>query len=132
MIKAFDCIVCPMSCYIEVEVNNDEILFVKGNTCPRGDQFVRSELHCPMRMLTTTVKIHNAIHPLLPVISSTNIPKEKIFDIMNICNTLEVQAPVQVGDVLYKNIADTGADILASRTMEMRMLDESKDSTCHQ
>lgn len=132
MIKKLDCIVCPMSCHLEVEMDGEHILSVNGNTCQRGDRFARSEVTCPMRMLTTTIRIHHALHPSLPVIISTNIPKTKIFDIMNICSTLEVHAPIQVGDIIVHNIAHTGADLLASRTMEMRNdSHESKNTSRH-
>lgn len=120
MRKELDCIVCPMSCHLEIKLENEEVISVEGNTCPRGKAFAMSELSCPMRMITTTIRVHDGLHPLLPVISSQNIPKSKIFDIMKVCKTLEVKAPIQVGDILVKNIADSGADLVASRSMEMR------------
>lgn len=127
-----DCIVCPMSCHIEVTRKDQEILSVKGNTCPRGEAFARSEVICPMRMVTTTIRIHQAIHPLLPVITSQNVAKQKIFDIMKICKTLEVKAPVHAGDCLVKDIAGSGADLIASRTMEKRnVYDRSETTSCH-
>lgn len=125
-----DCIVCPMSCHITVEMDGENICSVTGNTCPRGDAFARSEVTCPMRMVTTTLRIHNAVHPLIPVITSQNVPKSKIFDIMEVCKTLEVTAPIHAGDILCKNIAESGADLIASRTMEMETLhDRTEDSS---
>lgn len=130
--KELDCIVCPMSCHIEVEMDDDVIVSVKGNTCPRGDAFARSEMTCPMRMVTTTLRIHHALHPLLPVITSQNVSKDKIFDIMDVCKTLEVDAPVRGGDVLCRNIAGSGADLIASRTMEMKNHnDRTEDTSRH-
>lgn len=121
MIQQFDCIVCPMSCHIEVELKDQmEIVKVCGNRCPRGEAYVRQEVVCPMRMLTTTVRIHDAIHPLLPVITSQSVPREKLFDIMELCKTLEICAPVHEHQILVHNIADSGADLLASRSMSRR------------
>lgn len=121
MIRQFDCIVCPMSCHIEVEMKDlQEITKVSGNSCPRGEAYVRQEVICPMRMLTTTVRIHDAIHPLLPVITSQSVPRDKLFDIMELCKTLEVHAPVHEHQILVHNIADSGADLLASRSMNRR------------
>lgn len=132
MKKELDCIVCPMSCHIEVEMDGEAIVSVKGNTCPRGEKFARSEMSCPMRMVTTTLRIHDALHPLIPVITTQNVPKDKIFDIMNVCKTLEVQAPVQAGEILCENIAQSGADLMASRTMEKRAFhDQSENHTSH-
>lgn len=117
MKKDFDCIVCPMSCRIHVEQQGEELL-IEGNGCPRGVAFVKQELNCPMRMLTTTIRIHHALHPLLPVITSQNIAKEKISDIMMLCKELEVEAPVIAGQVLVENIAQSGADLIASRSYQ--------------
>lgn len=127
-----DCIVCPMSCHIEVKMEGQQIISIKGNTCKRGEAFARSEVTCPMRMVTTTVRITQGIHPLLPVITSQNVPKQKIFDIMEVCKTLEVQAPIIANTVLVKDIAQSGADLIASRSMEMRNEhDRSETTSCH-
>lgn len=121
MKKALDCIVCPMSCQLEIEIDEKgNILHVQGNTCPRGEKFARQEMTCPMRMVTTTIKIEGGIHELLPVITSQNIPKTKIFDIMNICKAMIVDTPILAGSVLVKDIAHSGADLIASRTMEKK------------
>ena len=42
------------------------------------------------------------------------IPKEKIFDICDAMRGLSVNAPVKIGDVILKNVCDTGVDIVAS------------------
>lgn len=134
MKRELDCIVCPMSCRIELELSEDGLVSsVQGNSCPRGEVFAHQEMTCPMRMLTTTLRIHHAQQPLLPVITSQSVPKDKLFAIMEACKTLEVEAPIHVQSVLVKNIANSGADLLASRSMEMRSeFDESKNHTSYQ
>ena len=63
------------------------------------------------------MEIKNAIHNRLPIKTSTEIPKNMIFDIMRELNKLEVSSPIKVGDVVLKNILNTGADIIATRDM---------------
>lgn len=126
MKKEFDCIVCPMSCHLEV-METDGNVQVKGNSCPRGEAFGKQELLEPMRMLTTTVRIKDALYPLLPVITSTNVPKAKLFAIMEACKSVQVAAPVKVNQVLVSNIADSGADLLASRSMERRNINDQPE-----
>lgn len=121
MKQEFDCIVCPRSCHLVIETCND-VLSVSGNSCLRGDAFAKQEIVEPMRMFTSTVRIEGALYPLLPVITSKNVPKAKVFDIIRICKSLKVQAPVMAQSVLLKNVAGTDADLLASRTMERRNL----------
>lgn len=117
MIKEMPCITCPMSCHLQVEIEADTIIAVRGNTCPRGEAYARKELSHPERMLTTTVKIADAIHPLLPVITSKPVPKEQIFAIMDVCRTIQVFAPIAYGEIIIPNVCGLDVDILASRSM---------------
>ena len=115
--KEYTCIVCPTSCRITVEEKNGELI-ITGNTCKRGEDFARDEYLCPKRMLTTTVKIEGGILPRLPVISSEEIPKEKLKECLSFLYGMKVKAPVTCGAVLAENVMSTGVQILASRSME--------------
>lgn len=111
------CIVCPVSCHLEISMEDDTILEVTGNACPRGDTYARKELTNPTRMLTSTVKIEGAMYDRLPVITSTDIPKGKMFDIMTEIAKVSVVAPVVNKQVLIENVCGLGVDIIASRSM---------------
>ena len=118
MKKELICITCPMGCHLCAELNdNNEVLNVSGNSCPRGDLYARKELTHPERVITTTVKIDGAIHKLLPVMSNGTISKDLIFEVMKIINNTSVKSPIHRGDVIIKNICETGIDIIASRSM---------------
>ena len=47
-----------------------------------------------------------------------DIPKGKIFDCVKALKGIEVSAPVHIGDVILKNVADTGVDIVATKNVE--------------
>lgn len=53
----------------------------------------------------------------LPVKTDKPLPKEKMFDCMQLINTLNVQAPVKVGQVLTANILDTDVNSVATKTL---------------
>ncbi|QXM07055.1 DUF1667 domain-containing protein [Crassaminicella indica] len=110
------CIVCPMGCHIEVEKNKDEYI-VTGNKCPRGKAYGVKELTNPTRVVTTTVKIKGGLLNRLPVKTKEAIPKDKIFECMKFIDSIEVEAPVSVGDIIAKDILGTGVDLVASRSM---------------
>lgn len=132
MLIEMPCIVCPMSCHLEVEVDDDkQVLAVRGNTCPRGAAYARKEVVAPQRMVTTTVRINHAMYPLLPVITSKEVPKERIFDIMDACKNVRVNAPVAYGDVIIAKAAGLDVDILASRSMDEVKADESTSISSH-
>ncbi len=114
MKKSLICVSCPLGCPIEVEIENGEILSVTGNTCKRGDAYARDELTNPVRSLTTTVKLVNGALPVVPVKSSKPVPKNKMFECMEIINKASVEAPVKIGDVVVENILGTGADIIVT------------------
>lgn len=110
------CINCPLGCHLEITQTNNEIEVV-GNKCPRGKQYAIDEVISPKRILTTTVRIRNAIHPCLPVISDKPIPKDKLFDCIKALKDVEVSPPIEINQIIVENILDLDINIVASRTM---------------
>jgi CxxC motif-containing protein len=111
------CICCPLGCDLKIDKSGAEFI-VTGNKCPRGKKYAIEEITAPKRIVTSTVKITGGSYPVIPVKTATPIPKEKIFTIMAILANVEVVVPVHVGDIVVKNIADTGVDVVATRTEE--------------
>lgn len=109
------CVSCPMGCAITVDLDdNNEVISVTGNTCPRGDKYARQECTHPERMLTSTVKVEGGRLPVVPVKSASPIPKEMLFDAMKEVNKVTLKAPVTFGDVAVKDILGTGIDIVVT------------------
>ena len=59
MKRNMTCIVCPIGCSLEVELQDGKVVSVKGNTCPRGEKYAISESTYPERMVTSTIKCEN-------------------------------------------------------------------------
>ncbi len=116
--KELVCVNCPMGCRVTVELENDQVVSVSGNSCPRGREYAIKECIRPERILTSTVKVNGGVHRVLPVITSKEIPLDQIFDAMEIVKKTEVNAPVHEGDVIICDILNTGADVIASRSMK--------------
>ncbi len=115
MQKNIICVACPMGCPVTVEMSdNGEIISVTGNTCKRGDTYARTECTNPVRSLATTVKVNGGIYNVVPCKSAGSLPKDKIMECMKIINGTLVDAPVSLGDILVKNILDTGVNIVAT------------------
>ena len=109
------CIVCPKGCHLQVDEQNDYA--VKGNACPRGVEYGRTECVNPTRVLTSTVVAEGGLHRRLPVKSDKPLPKGLLFDVMALLDSVRVTAPVHVGDVILKNVMDTGVNIVAARNL---------------
>jgi len=110
------CIECPLGCEMEAEEIDEEIK-VSGNRCPRGEKYAIQEMRDPRRVLTTTVFIEGGIYPLLPVRSDGKIPKGMVKECVKELAKIKVKAPVRMGEVIAKDVCNTGVDIIASRSM---------------
>lgn len=109
------CIGCPMGCMVTVSMENGEVIEVAGNTCKRGDIYARKEVTNPTRIVTSSVRVSGGVLPVVSVKTKTDIPKGKISDCMKALKEVEVKAPIQIGDILLKNVADTGVDVIATK-----------------
>lgn len=113
------CISCPLGCPLKVETDGSgAVVGVSGNTCKRGEEYGRKEVTAPMRTVTSTVRVAGGIAPVVSVRTKTDIPKEKIFQVMEAIRKAEAKAPVKIGDIIVKNIAETGVDLIATKAAE--------------
>ena len=112
--KEFICIVCPKGCRLQVDDEGN----VTGNTCIRGEKYGKQEAVDPKRTLTSTVKINSKLVRRLPVITTGDVPKAKVHEIVRYLDNIEVSAPIKVKDVIVSNVMDLGVDIVATRTIE--------------
>ena len=108
------CIICPEGCEMDITETNGELSFSKG-ICRRGQEYARQEIAEPARVLTTTVRLIGSDIAMLPVRSATPIPKEKLIEAMDQIASKNVEAPVEVGQEIVKDIAGTGVRLIATR-----------------
>lgn len=114
--KEFNCIGCPRGCLLRVEKENEEFV-VTGNTCDRGKEFAISEMTAPKRTICSTVKTVFPEAPVLPVRVSTDIPKEKIFDVMKEINAVTLTERIGRGDVIIENVLGLGVDVISTSSL---------------
>ena len=106
------CIVCPKSCRIKALPG--EPPEISGHSCKRGYQFALDELTDPKRTVCTTVRTAFPDSPVLPVKTSKEIPKGRIFDLMREINSFTLEKRVGRGDVVIENVLSLGTDIIAT------------------
>lgn len=111
MIKTLTCIECPIGCEINAETENGKAINITGYSCPRGKMYAESEIVCPKRVLTSTVRTEYG--KPVPVKTSLPIKKSEIFNVMEIIKRTKCTLPVKIGDVLIKNVSDD-ADLIVS------------------
>ena len=111
---------CPLGCALHVTTDNGKVVEVKGNTCPRGDAYARKEVTNPTRIVTSSVRVSGSKTGAVTVSckTRTDVPKSKIFEVVAALKGVSVPAPVQIGDVIESNVAGTGVDMIATKTVE--------------
>ncbi len=115
MKKEIICTVCPRGCAVTVEGSENEIKSIEGYSCKRGMEFAKSEFTNPVRILTTLVKIDGVENELLPVRSDKPIPKDKIFECMEIIKKTIAKLPQKRYNVIIGDICGLGANIVATK-----------------
>ena len=112
--RELTCINCPMGCQLTVTIDGENIT-VTGNTCPRGEDYARKEVTDPRRIVTSSVPVKGSDIHRISVKTRTDIPKDKIFDIMDVIKRTTVTAPVEIGDVICEDICGTGVQLVATQ-----------------
>ena len=118
MKKEFVCIVCPIGCRIQATVEDNQILSIEGNRCPRGQQYVTQELTNPQRVLTSTMRVRNGDKKLVSVKSSSTLPKDQLQFCVSLLEDILVEAPITMNQVLVENIMNLGVDIIATTVIK--------------
>ena len=115
--KELICIGCPLGCNLTVEMDGGQVVSVNGNTCKRGDDYAIKELTDPRRIVTSTVPVAGGNLPVVSVKTASDIPKGKIRECLCALKGVTLTAPVQIGDVIVENVADTGVDVIATKSI---------------
>ena len=112
------CICGPIGCGLRATLEAGQVVRVTGNTCPRGEAYARREAVSPMRTVTSSVAVEGGVRPVVPVKTVPDVPKDRIFPVMDAIRDLTVPAPVRAGDVLLRDVAGTGADVVATAGLD--------------
>ena len=118
--RELTCIGCPMGCQITVTLEGGEVKSVEGNTCAKGDKYARAEVTAPVRVVTSTVPVTGGEIAQVSVKTAGEIPKDRIYDIMEALRQASAEAPVRIGTVIVPDVCGTGVDIVATRNVERK------------
>ena len=114
--KYLVCTACPLGCSLQV-VQNGEKFQILGARCKRGYQYGQDEAISPKRIVTTTILIKNGTIRRLPVRTAHPFPLKRIIELVNSLSRIEVEAPIQRGQIIVANCLGEGIDLIATRTV---------------
>ena len=119
MTEEITCILCPLSCIMKVKKEKN-LIIITENACNKGEKYAIQEIKKPVRILTTTIFVNNGEQILLPVRSEKGIHKDLILKSIKKLSKIKVNAPIKQKDIIYKNILETGVNIIASRDINRK------------
>lgn len=114
--QVITCISCPVGCRMTITTRDGEVVEISGNQCKRGDVYARQESIQPLRMVTAVAPVYQSKAPV-SLKTERPIPKDRIDAAMHEIRALHLQLPIQAGDVLLHNVAGTGVDLIATRSL---------------
>jgi CxxC motif-containing protein len=123
MERGMVCISCPIGCRLTVRwesiAQGAQGMRVTGNRCAKGESYALEELQAPKRVLTATVTVRTRRGRMrLPVKTSRPLARERIPELLAEIYGWELQGPVHLGQVLLPDIAGSGVDLVATRSLE--------------
>ena len=98
-----------------------ETITTAGALCRRGDAYVRQELTNPCRTISSSVLVTGGESDLVSVRLTSPIPLAKIPEAMEMIRCLRIKAPVAAGDVLLPNLLETGSNVIATRSVKLKV-----------
>ncbi len=117
-VSEITCIICPLACRVSLAVDGEgHIIKVTNFQCKKGKEYAVAEFRSSRRVLTTTVIVENSRHAMLPVRTNSAMPRENLFDCMDYLARVRVEPPLKSGEVIVRNILNTGSDIITTQEL---------------
>ena len=103
--KELICVNCPMGCTLDVTIDGETVVDVSGHSCKRGAEYAQAEISDPRRMVAST---------------AAPFPRPQIFDLLAQLREVELKAPVEIGQIVLRDVLGTGVNVLASRDLPVK------------
>lgn len=120
MIKEIICNKCDKNCILAID-KYDEKAEIKGNLCDQGISYANGEINSNKDILTTLVRIKGAKLKVVSVKSIKPIDKSLWIECSKALSRLYVGVPIKIGDVVCKNVLNTGVDVVCTKNVEKDM-----------
>lgn len=117
------CEICPVGCELTLDPSMPEK--ISGNRCGRGREFAEKKLRSEEMFVTGRICVLNGNMSHLPVVTSQQVSSSISGQILAALFDLEVEAPIRNRECIVENIAGSGADLLAARSIRRREVFEN-------
>jgi len=103
---------------IRVVAEGGSLKSAEGYGCHLGLEYAAEEVANPKRVVCSTVRVVGSRYPRLPVRTSGPVPKSKVKEVVEALRGVVVRAPVKRGEIILRNVAGTGVDVIAEMDAE--------------
>lgn len=114
-ITEITCVCCSNNCVVRVDETNHNA--VSGNRCSNGEAYAIHELTNPKRQVNASVRIAGADVEHINVKTDRAVKLEHLDNILDVLKELHLEAPIFVSQVLVRDIAGTGANLVSCQTV---------------
>lgn len=118
MVRYETCPRCTNACMITYTVEFGKILSIKNAACPKGENFIYEQAETPDSIINTKVYVKNGTTSLAEVQTSKPVPGYLLNEMKNALKKLELEAPLEFGQVLATNYLNSGADLISRSKIE--------------
>ena len=111
---------CTMGCELSVG-DYDGNISIEGNLCKKGAAYGKDEFAKKKRVLTFRIPIKKGYFDKIHVKTSGEISKELWEKVYNLVYSLELEAPIEFGEVIIENIFGTDIKLVSERKIDKEL-----------
>lgn len=112
------CNKCNKQCIVDVYKYEDTLEFL-GNQCDLGIEYAKEDINNTKKIFTSLVRIKGSrTNNVVSVKSSAPIEKSLWIECSKALSRIYVGAPIKIGDIVCKNILNTGVNILCTKNIK--------------
>jgi CxxC motif-containing protein len=104
--------------FLEKSVQMKDIEVHATSMEDQNSKVIHADINTQEKIFTTLVRIKGAQYNVVPVKSNKPIHMSLWIDCSKALSRLYVGAPIKIGDIVCKNILNTGVDIVCTRNVE--------------
>lgn len=104
---------------VNVDAHNHN-LKVNNSLYNKVDNLDRLDINSKYDIFTTVVRVKGSEYNVVPVKSSRSLNKNLWVECSKVLSRIHVRAPIKIGDIICKNILNTGVDIICTKSIDKR------------
>lgn len=100
---------------MSVDIENCRVVRVSGHKCPKGEDYAKTEVENPQRLLTGTVLAIGLPIKMIPVRTDKPIPKARIKEAAIELKKIKVTKTLRINDIIVPNFLGLGVNLIATK-----------------